>query len=411
MALPNAAAYKQSNYFLEGSFIPYYSTISYVPAYAGSGATAATFPNLGAGYGSTTWRNGIEIGGTANGSSNQTVYYSIYSDTYTQGITSSANSLPVVWGVTAGQTTTDILNVVNRLPAMYPITKHTTYSDASNWLINNGYFLANRNYPEIMYDYSNNPMILAFDPSFSASYPLTGSAIYELTGNSSANGLIMGSAAWDSTNKNSIIFTGGYVSLPQPLFSNYVFETFNSEKMTVSIWFYLNSLPLNNTIATLFELTDDRSGTTSRQGSIPQSNQCWMDIFVNSFGDIYFEGDPQCASGTITSPAKINSTPITTAGWHNITVGIDFMISSNNISLSADGGNIISTSYSWLSPGKIDKSPNGKCLIGSAAVDSNGAQLANTNINGKIGAFYIYQGDLTTNQKKDIYPKCLPIYP
>ena len=185
MASPNSIAYKQSNSFLAGSFIPWYSSVSYIPAYAGAGATAAAYINLGAGYGSTNWRNGIEIGGTANGSSNQSISYSIYSDTYTQGATSAPNSLPVGWGVTGG-TTTDILNLVNRLPAMHPITKHTTYAQASEWLITRGYFLANRNYPAIMYDSTNTPMILAFDPSFSASYPLTGSNIYELTGNSPA---------------------------------------------------------------------------------------------------------------------------------------------------------------------------------------------------------------------------------
>lgn len=410
MASPNAAAYKQSNSFLASTFIPYYSTVSYAPAYAGATATAS--PNFGSGYGSTNWRNGIEIGGTANGSSNQAIYYSIYSDTYTQGATSSANSLPAVWGVTAGQTTTDILNLVNKLPAMYPITKHTTYAQATEWLITRGYFLANRNYPAIMYNHLTSPMILAFDPSFSASYPLTGSSLYELTGNSATGGSLTGSATWDSTNKNSILLTGGSITLPAPLLNNYTFEINNQSSLTVSAWFYMTSNPTTNNIGTIFSLTDPQSGASVRGGSLPNTFGSWMCLFIDSSGDLYFEGDPQKSSSpTITAPTKITGSAISAGSWHNVTIVMDFQTPGNNITVSIDGVNPTTYSYNWVQGGIVNGSPTGVGLLGCAAFDYNGGQLPGSTLNGRLGAFYMYSGSLNTGQMKDIYPKCLPVYP
>jgi hypothetical protein len=411
MALPNSAAYKQSNSFLAGAFIPGNSTIAYMPAYAGGGATGAIFPDLASGYGSTTWRNGVEIGGTANGSSDFPIYYTLYSDTYTQGTTTSGNSLPVVWGVTTGNSTTDILNLVNKLPAMYPITKHTTYSQAATWLVINGYFLANRNYPAIMYN-SSTPMISAFDPSFSASYPLTGTDLYDLTGNTTSPAAIQGTASWDSTNKNAVLIaSGGYIALPNPIFSNYDLATYPTNSLTLSIWFYLSTLPGNNIIETLFNITDAQSGTTNRPAGTPQSFNCWMCIYVDSFGDVYFEGDPQRVGGTIPAPTKINSTAISTGAWHNITVSANFAIQNSNLGVCIDGTLSINT-YAWTNSSQINSSPNGFGLLGSSAQDQSGTPLANTGIiNGRLGAFYIYWGELTNTQKQDIRVKTALIYP
>ena len=411
MTLPNSAAYKQSNSFLAGAFIPGSSTVAYVPAYAGGGATGADFPNLGAGYGSTIWRNGVEIGGTANGSSNQPIYYTIYSDTYTQGTTTQGNSLPVVWGVTTGSSTTDILNLVNRLPAMYPITKHTTYSQAVTWLNTNGYLLVNRNYPAIMYN-TSTPMMSAFDPSFSASYQLTGTSMYDLTGNTNSPASLQGSSSWDSSDKNSILLpSSSSIALPQPLFSNYVFSSNNATNLTFSIWFLLTTLPVNNTIATLFNLTDNRSGTTARPGIIPQSANCWMSLYVDSSGDVYLEGDPQLKGGTITAPSKITSTPLSAGSWHNITITADLLTTNSNIKSCVDGSILSPVSYIWPQVGPVSDGPNGVGLLGASATDDNGLPLSGTYMNGRLGAYYIYYGELTNTQKVDIYNKTLPIYP
>jgi hypothetical protein len=411
MALPNSAAYRQSNSFLAGTFIPNGSTVAYAPAYAGGGATGAVFPNLGAGYGSTTWRNGVEIGGTANGSSNQAIYYTIYSDTYTQGTTTQPNALPVVWGVTTGNSTTDILNLVNKLPAMYPTTKHTTYAQAVTWLNTGGYFLANRNYPAIMYNEST-PMISAFDPSFSASYPLTGTAIKDLTGNATSAGTLQGSASWDSTDKNSILLpTSSSIALPQNIFSNYVLESNSANRLTFSVWFYLTTLPGTNLIATLFNLTDNRAGTTNRPGAIPQSTECWMALYVNSAGEIRLEGDPQCSGAAVTTASKLTTTPVTTGSWHNITFTADFTTTNSNIKVCYDGVIGGTVTYIWPVSGPVANTPNGVGLLGCSATNSTGIILNGTGMNGKIGASYIYYDEINDTQKADLYSKTLPIYP
>ena len=130
MAINNSVAPRNTAQ-LAGALIPSYSSVALGLGYPGSVAT--DFPNFSNLYGSTTWRNGIDIGATANGSNNANIFYAIYSTEVSQGLSPVPN-VSVGWGIT-GSTQTDILNTINRLPGMSPIAKHTTYYDAINWLI------------------------------------------------------------------------------------------------------------------------------------------------------------------------------------------------------------------------------------------------------------------------------------
>ena len=380
---------------LAGALIPSYSSVALGLSYPGE--VASDFPNFSGGYGSTEWRNGIDMGATANGSNDANIVYAIYSDEVSQGYSSIPN-VAVGWGIT-GSTETDILNTINRLPAMSPITKHANYSDAINWLISeNKYLPVNRDYPQISYN-TATPLVAAYDPSFMASYPFTGNAMYDLTGYSGASGTLTGSTYWDSTNKNAMVFTSpnnDYISF------NPVTVLHGSEGMTISIWFKVTA-PAS--MSTLFQL----NSSSSANSSVGPATGIWSRIYITNTGDIYYDGDPQQqGSGQLISAVRLY-TGVSFGVWHNLVVSINGLVPEENIKSSLDGAVIQTKSYSFWNPGNFSTGAVTTSYIG-CSFDAVGPG-AGTFIDGRIGALHIYTGLLTEAQTMDIYTKTNSIYP
>ena len=381
---------------LAGALIPSYSSVALGLAYPGS--VASDFPNFSGGYGGTEWRNGIDIGATANGSNNTNVVYAIYSDETSQGYSPSTN-VAVGWGIT-GSTTTDILDTINRLPGMSPVTKHTTYTQAIDWLIaENKYLPVNRDYPQIAYS-TTTPLVAAYDPSFMASYPFTGTAIYDLSGYTGTAGSLQSSTYWDSSNKNAMVFTSSsndYISFNPGNALN------GAEGMTISIWFKVTSPA--GPVGTLFQI----NSSMSADSSAGPATGIWSRIYINSSGDIYYGGDPQQQGfgNTITSTKLYSG--VSFGAWHNLVLTIDGMNPTGNIKSSLDGAAIQTGDYSFYAPGPFSTGAVTTSYIG-CSFDNTGPG-AGTFIDGRIGALHIYTGLLTEAQTVDIYTKTNSIYP
>ena len=114
------------------------------------------------------WRNGFE---------NNNIWV-IYSDTFSQGLTTQGNSVPTIWG-TPQFTEAGLLNLINVLPARAGLTAFTTLSSAISWLYGEGkYFLSNQNYPQMVV----SGLVLFLDAGLTASFPNTGTNWYDLAG-------------------------------------------------------------------------------------------------------------------------------------------------------------------------------------------------------------------------------------
>ena len=392
MAINNSVAPRNTAQ-LAGALIPSYSSVALGLGYPGSVAT--DFPNFSNLYGSTTWRNGIDIGATANGSNNANIFYAIYSTEVSQGLSPVPN-VSVGWGIT-GSTQTDILNTINRLPGMSPIAKHTTYYDAINWLIGqNKYLPVNRNYPEISYN-TATPLVSAYDPSFMASYPLTGGSIYDLTGYSGTNGTLQFSTYWDSVDKNAMIFS----SPSQDYIQFGSIPTLQgAEAMTISVWFKLTNMPDANKIATLFQLVS----TGSAASTTGPASRVWSRIYINDGGDIFYDGDPQQLTGVVSSILLYS---IGAGAWHNLVVVING--GTGQIRSSLDGAAIVGQNYGFIAPGSFNTGGVITSYMGCS--HESGSPGPGTFFDGKIGALHIYNGVLTDAQARDIYTKTSSIYP
>jgi len=397
MAINNISSVAPKNASqLAGALIPSYSSVALGLAYPGS--VASDFPNFSGGYGGTEWRNGIDIGATANGSNNTNVVYAIYSDETSQGYSPSTN-VAVGWGIT-GSTTTDILNTINRLPGMSPVTKHTTYDQAITWLIGqNKYLPVNRDYPGISYN-TATPLVAAYDPSFMASYPFTGTAIYDLSGYTGTTGSLQSSTYWDSTNKNAMVFTSSsndYISFDPVNALN------NAEGMTISIWFKVTA-PAGGQIATLFQLTSSASGNSITG----PATDIWSRIYINSSGEMFYDGDPQQqgAGNNITSTRLY--TGVSFGAWHNLVLTIDGLSPTGNIKSSLDGAAIQTGDYPFYATGNFNTGGVTTSYIGCSLFGLG--PVAGTFVDGRIGALHIYTGLLTEAQTRDIYTKTQSIY-
>ena len=140
------------------------------------------------------WRNGFE---------NNNIWV-IYSDTFSQGLTTQGNSVPTIWG-TPQFTEAGLLNLINVLPARAGLTAFTTLSSAISWLYGEGkYFLSNQNYPFI----PTTNLVYFMDAGYSASYPNVGSTLYDLSGNGATGDLLNGTGWNNLYTKSSLVFDG-----------------------------------------------------------------------------------------------------------------------------------------------------------------------------------------------------------
>ena len=396
--MSDSVAYKKYNAFLDGTFIPEYSSVALGLSY--SGVDADTFPNFTENYGGLNWKNGIEIGGTADGTSGQTVYYTIYSDEYNQGIQLDPDlALPLAWGV-LGSSTSDIKDKINDLPAMTSESKHTNYSGSIQWLISQGkYLITNRNYPSIGYRYDQTPLVGVYDPTFIASYPFVGTAVYDLTGKSTS-GLLRGSCYW---NTDSFVLSpsgSSYIAISE----NTVVELSETSAITISIWFNIQSLPTDSDAAALLFLQDAESGA----GNNPQpSVGTWLRIFIDSGAKIYIEGDPKMTGFSCPTPAVLCTAPGASI-WSSLILSIS---EDGNIEVVQDGVASSTVIYNFSGSGTFKARTPGYCSIGA---QQSGAwpttYKSGTGFNGNIGAVHIYKGALTTSEMQDLYAKTSSLY-
>ena len=399
--MANPVAYKNSNSTLDGTFIPEYSSVSLGLIH--SGITGDTFPNFSDGYGTTIWKNGIEIGGTANGAPTQ-VYYTIYSDEYSPEIqpNPALDILPLAWGVT-GPSQNDIRDKINDLPAMSEIPKHSTYVGAIAWLINeNKYLITNRNYPSIGYRYDQTPLVSVYDPTFIASYPFVSKDVYELTGKSES-AVLTASASWDTVNKNSFILPmGEYIAL-RPTLINLLAGL---SSFTVSMWFNLQSLPISSEASTLLFLQDASSGT----GNSPSpSTGTWLRIFIDETGLVNIEGDPKVTGHQCQPAVNMCDVSTYTSTW----VSLIFTVNeTGNIEIVLNGSVTTPVTTNFDGGGSFSAGSPRPCSVGAQQTGSWGSTvyLNKTGFSGNMGAIHIYSGSLSTDEMIDLYAKTSDLY-
>lgn len=150
------------------------------------------------------WRNGFE---------NNNIWV-IYSDTYSQGLSTQGNSLPTIWA-TPIFTEQGLIDLINVLPARAGQSKFTTLSSAISWLYGEGkYFISNQNYPFMVVD----GLKFFTDPGFTASYPNVGTTLYDLSNGN--NGTLVNGPTWTNSNTKSYFNFDGTddtISTPIPL--------------------------------------------------------------------------------------------------------------------------------------------------------------------------------------------------
>ena len=119
----------------------------------------------------TNWWNGVDV--TAS-------QYLIYSDIYSQGQSTFANSRPTAW-TTPDLTDASLIALINTLPDRVGLPIFTTVSQATNWLNQTGeYFLIKTGYENIV----TTGLVANYDFGWYNSYIGSGSAFYDISGNS-----------------------------------------------------------------------------------------------------------------------------------------------------------------------------------------------------------------------------------
>jgi hypothetical protein len=143
--------------------------------------------------GGVAWFNGAD----------STSQYVIYSDTYSLGTSTLANSKPVCWA-TSDFTDVNVLKVINGLPTRYNQTPFTTIASALEFIAGSPiYNIVGGTLDNIV----TNNLILNFDCSQKNSYPGSGTSWYDLSGNGN-DAILLNGATYSSANGGSIVFDG-----------------------------------------------------------------------------------------------------------------------------------------------------------------------------------------------------------
>ena len=179
-------------------------------------------PSLAPSY---NWFNGVDV------TSSQ---YLIYSDTYTTGQATQANSRPTAW-TTPDLSDTSLLNLINTLPERIGQTPFLYLPVALKWLYqSNRYFLLKNNFENIV----TSGLVLNLDGSWPNSYSGT-TTWFDLSGQGN-NGTLTNGATLNTSNGGGIQFDGtnDYVQTTSP-FGNVDWST---RAWSFSAWVKLNSL-------------------------------------------------------------------------------------------------------------------------------------------------------------------------
>jgi hypothetical protein len=146
--------------------------------------------SLGSG---NNWYNGVDVTATQ---------YLIYSDTYTTGIASQANSKPTAW-TTPDLSDTSLLNLINTLPDRIGVLPFTSLPLALQWLnATNEYFLIKTNFENIV----TSGLVLNLDAGWYNSYSGT-TTWFDRSGNGN-NGTLVNGPTFNGSSQGSIVFDG-----------------------------------------------------------------------------------------------------------------------------------------------------------------------------------------------------------
>jgi hypothetical protein len=170
------------------------------------------------------WFNGVDISATQ---------YLIYSDTFSQGQATIANARPTAW-TTPDLSDASLLALINTLPDRVGLNGFTDINVALQWLEDNEkYFLIKGGYNNIV----TNGLVLNLDAGWASSYPGSGTAWTDLSGNGD-NGTLVNGVGFSTNGGGSLNFDGS---------DDYV-ETTNTNSLgnfTAEVWFYPTAVQFN----------------------------------------------------------------------------------------------------------------------------------------------------------------------
>jgi hypothetical protein len=139
------------------------------------------------------WYNGVDVTATQ---------YLIYSDTYSTGIATQANSKPTAW-TTPDLSDTSLLNLINTLPDRIGLTPFTSLPLALQWLnATNEYFLIKTNFENIV----TSGLVLNLDAGWYNSY--SGTTTWFDRSGSGNNGTLVNSPTFNGSSQGAIVFDG-----------------------------------------------------------------------------------------------------------------------------------------------------------------------------------------------------------
>lgn len=185
-------------------------------------------PTLAPSY---NWFNGVDV------TSSQ---YLIYSDTYTTGQATQANSRPTAW-TTPDLSDTSLLNLINTLPERIGQTPFTYLPVALKWLHqSNRYFLLKNNFENIV----TSGLVLNLDGSWPNSFSGT-TTWYDLS-SSNKNATLTNGPTLSTNNGGSVQFDGtnDYATINQTLTTPITitgFVKYNASGQGLNTW--VNSYP------------------------------------------------------------------------------------------------------------------------------------------------------------------------
>jgi len=289
----------------------------------------------------TNWWNGVDVTATQ---------YLIYSDIYSQGQSTFAGSRPTAW-TTPDLTDASLIALINTLPDRVGLPIFTTVSQATNWLNQTGkYFLIKTGYENIV----TSNLTLNLDPAWYTSYPGTGTAWNDISGNYFNFTLING-VGFSTSGQGSLTFDGtddistGYVSSINSTAGQY---------NTVTFWMYW----AGNSGGFPFELGGYRLWTPGTNFGFNTGN-----------GDIY----------------GIDGTPLINT-WVHVTAVFYNGAYTNNNKLYING--VLQTLTQ-----RLGSASSGFASAG-VAIGGYGGSYGAYPYQGKIGPFQIYNGELTQAQ-------------
>jgi hypothetical protein len=278
------------------------------------------------------WFNGVDV------TSSQ---YLIYSDTYTTGIASQANSRPTAW-TTPDKTDASLLGLINTLPERVGQTSFTNVTDARTWLQeSNRYFLINSGYEDIVTD----QLLINLDANWYNSYKTGNTTWNDISGNFN-NATLTNSPAFDTRNGGSVVFDGtddygnfGNLSYNRSNFSVFTWVNYPTthplwDSSIVAKWFTGGSNGANNEwsfggdgqvgpgpFAAVVQYAAGGSSILSVVGGPIYSANTWYNVGFTWTGgtlSLYVNGVMVASGYTANSSAQTTTQPLTIATFNNL---------------------------------------------------------------------------------------------